>query len=118
MNYLTTSQFKEIVFDIGNENEPKKEWGYRGTKPCIILCSASWCSPCRTVTPVLEDLEKDGNFILYKIDVEEEYELSKFFNIRSVPTILFVPVKGQPISHTGAFPKGELKKFIAKYFGE
>ena len=118
MNNLTTVQFKEIIFDISDGKEIKKDWNYNGTKPSIVMFSAPWCSPCRTLTPILEDLEKEGNFNLYKVDTDEEYELSKFFNIRSIPTILFVPVKGQPVSHTGAFPKSELKKFIAKYFGE
>ena len=117
MNYLTTNQFKETIFDIG-DGESKNEWKYKGLKSSIVMFSAQWCSPCRTVTPVLEELEKENNFNLYKVDVDEEYELSKFFNIRSIPTILFVPVNGKPVAHTGAFPKGELKKFISKYFGE
>ena len=117
MNHLTTNQFKETIFDIEDGNE-KKEWKYNGANPSVVMFSASWCMPCRTLTPVLEELEKENNFNLYKVDVDEEYELSKYFNIRSIPTILFVPVKGQPVSHVGAIPKGELKKLIAKYFTE
>ena len=118
MNYLTTTQFKDIIADIENDNEPKKDWKYKGSKPSIVLFSADWCFPCKSVTPILEELERDNIFSLYKVDTDEEYELSKFFNIRSIPTLLFVPVKGEPVAHTGSFPKSELKKFITKYFGE
>jgi len=117
MKYLTTNQFKQNIFDFGN-TENKTEWDYTGENPAIVLFSANWCAPCKTVTPVLEDLENEGSFNLYKVDTEEEYELSEFFNIRSIPTILFVPMKGKPIAHTGAFPKTEIKKFISKYFSE
>lgn len=112
MNHLTTNQFKETIFNIDkNEN-------YIGVKPCIIMFSASWCTPCKTLTPILEELEKDGNFNLYKVDVDEEFELSQYFNIRSIPSILFVPINGKPVMQSGAYPKTELKKMITKYFGE
>ena len=114
MNHLTTKEFKETIYDF----EKDKNFKYLGNQPCIILCSADWCGPCRTIAPVLEDLEKEGNFTLYKVDVDEEYELSELFNIRSIPTILFVPLKGDPTSHTGSLPKSELKKLVVKYFGE
>ena len=85
--------------------------------PIIIDFSAdSWCGPCRILSPILEDLsnEYDNKIDFYKVDVDEEYDLSKFFNIRSIPSILFIPVKGQPIMHMGAFPKSEIKKLIIK----
>lgn len=118
MNFLTTKQFRETIFDFDKSKGWKDNLKYNGNKSCIILFSAAWCGPCKIVTPILEELEKEHNFNLYKIDVDEEYELSEYFNIRSIPTILFVPLKGQPITHMGSFPKPELKKFIIKYFGE
>jgi len=116
MNHLTTKEFKEVISDI--DIDLKKDWKYKGTKPSVIMFSANWCKPCQMVTPVMEELEREGNFNLYKVDTDEEYELSKFFNIRSIPTLVFVPIKGQPVAHTGAFPKSELKKFISKYFAD
>lgn len=116
MKYLTTKEFEEVISDINIDL--KKDWKYKGSEPSIIMFSANWCKPCQTVTPILEDLERENNFSLYKVDTDEEYELSKFFNIRSIPTILFVPIKGEPVAHTGAYPKNELKKLITKYFGE
>jgi thioredoxin len=113
MKKITTQDFKEIIYDF----EKNKDFKFKGNKPAIIDFYAEWCGPCKMIAPVLEELEKDGSFNLYKVDTDEEYELSKHFNIRSIPTILFVPVEGKPVSHTGSFPKSELKKFISKYFG-
>lgn len=117
MKLLTTDEFRKTIFDF----DKSKEWRdmiYKGNKPCILLMSAAWCGPCKIVTPVLEELEKEHNFNLYKIDVDEEYEISEYFNIRSIPTIIFIPLRGQISSHLGALPKSELKKLIIKYFGE
>lgn len=114
MKKITTDDFKEMIYDFDKE----KDFKNKETKPIVIDFYADWCGPCKVVAPILEELEKELNFNLYKVDVDEEYELSKFFNVRSIPTILFVPKKGQPVAHTGAFPKNELKKFISKYFSE
>ena len=115
MNYLTTKEFKEVIADFDDNNKDLK---LKIKKNSLVMFTASWCNPCKAVAPVLEELEREGNFNLYKVDTDEEYELSKFFNIRSIPTIVFVPIKGQLVSHTGAFPKSELKKFITKYFAD
>lgn len=114
MKKITTKDFKETIYDF----EKEKDFNFKGNKPAIIDFYAEWCGPCKMIAPILEELEKEGNFNLYKVDTDEEFELSQKFNIRSIPTILFVPVNGKPIAHTGAFPKSELKKFISKYFGE
>jgi len=118
MNFITTKEFREKIFDFDKSKEWKDTLKNNGNKPVIVLCSAVWCGPCKMVTPVLEELEREGNFTLYKVDVDEEYEISEFFNVRSIPTIIFIPLKGQPVAHMGSFPKNELKKLINKYFGE
>ncbi len=114
MKKITTNDFKETIYDF----EKEKNFTNKGNKPAIIDFYAEWCGPCKVIAPILEELERENNFSLYKVDTDEEYELSKHFNIRSIPTILFVPVKGEPVAHTGAYPKNELKKLITKYFGE
>lgn len=114
MKKITTKDFKEMIYDF----EKDKDFKSKDNKPVIIDFYAEWCGPCKIIDPILEELEKENNFNLYKVDTDEEYELSKFFNIRSIPTMLFIPVKGEPVAHTGAFPKNEIKKFIAKYFNE
>lgn len=113
MKKITTKDFKEIIYDFEKVNYLNS----KSNKPVIIDFYAEWCNPCKIIASVLDELERENdNFNLYKVDTEEEYELSKHFNIRSVPTIIFVPLKGEPKIHAGAYPKSELKKLINKYF--
>jgi len=90
------------------------EWKYLGDKPAIIDFYADWCGPCRMVAPVLEELAKEyaDKIYIYKVDTEKEQELAGLFQIQSIPSILFIPMKGQPQMAMGALPKGDLKKAI------
>lgn len=103
MEYLTKESFKEKVFDYENE----KEWKYKGSLPCIIDFYADWCGPCKMVAPIMEELstEYDGKVEIYKVDTEAEQELAAVFGIRSIPSILFVPVNDKPQMAAGALPK-------------
>lgn len=109
---LTTEKFKEDVFDYTKE----KEWTYYGNKPAIIDFYADWCGPCKMVAPIFEELSEEykDNLIIYKVNTETELELSSAFGIRSIPTILFIPVEGQPMMQAGALPKHVLKEVIDK----
>lgn len=110
---LTTEDFKNKVFNY----ETDKDWNYKGTLPAIIDFYADWCGPCRMVAPVLEELAKEyeGKINIYKVDTEAEPELSAVFGIRSIPTFLFIPAKGQPAMQPGAFPKQVFKQIIDEY---
>ena len=107
---LTTQDFKDKVFNY----ETEQEWKYQGTVPAIIDFYADWCGPCKVVAPVLEELsdEYEGQLVIYKVDTEVEMELAAVFGIQSIPTFLFIPVKGQPMMQPGAFPKKVFKQVI------
>jgi len=109
--HLTKAEFLSKV--VNYEKNPT-EWKYLGDKPCIIDFYASWCGPCKTIAPILEDLAKeyDGQIYIYKINTEEEQELAAAFGIRSIPTILFCPMKGDPQMAQGALPKETFKEAI------
>ena len=108
---LTKEEFLNKVMDY--ESNPT-EWKYKGDKPAIIDFYASWCGPCKMLAPVLEELAKeyDGQIYIYKVNTETEEELSQAFGIRSIPTMLFVPMNGQPMMTQGALPKAEINKII------
>ena len=108
---LTKADFLKKVADY--EKNPT-EWKYLGDKPALIDFYASWCGPCKALAPVLEELaaEYGDQIHIYKIDTEAEQELAAAFGIRSIPTLLFVPMEGQPRMAQGALPKATLKKAI------
>lgn len=110
MEKLTTLEFKENIFDYKNE----KTWKFLGDKPTIVSFSTSWCGPCKQLTPILDQLSKeyDGQINIYKVDIEEESELSEAFQIKSIPTILFIPMESEPEKSVGFMPKDKLIKVI------
>ena len=110
--HLNMETFKTKVFDF----EKNQEWKFEGDIPCIIDFWAPWCGPCRMVGPVLDELSKEyeGKIHVYKINTDEEQELGAMFGIRSIPSILFVPVEGQPKMAVGALPKNNLVEIIEK----
>ena len=109
--HLTKAEF---LTKVANYEANPTEWEYLGDKPCIIDFYASWCGPCKTIAPILEDLAKeyDGQIYIYKIDTEKEQELAAAFGIRSIPTILFCPVGENPQMAQGAMPKDAFKQAI------
>ena len=112
MIQLTTAKFKEDIFDY----TVNKEWNYKGEIHCVIDFYADWCGPCKVVGPILDELadEYEGKVNIYRVNTEQEQELSAAFGIRSIPSILFVPNDKQPMMQAGALPKASLKEIIEK----
>lgn len=107
---ITKSEFTKKVADL----EKNKNWKFLGNKPTIIDFYATWCGPCKRLSPIMEQLAKEynGKVQFYKVDVDKERELATMFGIQSIPSILFIPKRGKPIMAQGALPKAELKKTI------
>jgi thioredoxin 1 len=108
VEHLTKETFKNKVFDY----EKNSDWKFEGKKPAIIDFYADWCGPCKMVAPILEELSKeyDGKLNVYKVNTEEERELAGIFGIQSIPSLLFVPIEGQPQMAMGALPKETFKQ--------
>ncbi|MEI7663389.1 MAG: thioredoxin domain-containing protein [Bacteroidota bacterium] len=107
---LTKQAFIEKVFNF----DLNEEWKFEGELPCMIDFYADSCGPCKMVAPILEDLavEYSGKINIYKIDTEAEQELAGAFGIRSIPSMLFVPMNEQPQMSVGALPKDSLIQAI------
>lgn len=112
---LTTETFKEKVFDYKNE----KKWKYKGKIPGIIDFYADWCAPCKMVAPIIEELSNDyeGKLNVWKVDTDAQAEIAREFNIQSIPSVLFIPLIGEPKMLTGALPKATFQKLIKEELG-
>ena len=115
IEFLTSETFKEKVFNF----EQNKEWKFEGDLPCIIDFYADWCQPCKMVAPILEELatEFKDKVDIYKVNTEEQQELSAMFGIQSIPSLLFVPKEGQPQMAQGALPKESFKQAFKDVLG-
>jgi thioredoxin len=111
VEHLTKAEF---LTKVANYEKDNQTWNYLGDKPAIVDFYATWCGPCKSVSPILEELaqEYDGKIYIYKIDVDKEEELAAAFGVRSVPTLLFIPLKGDPQIAQGAMPKSAFKEAI------
>ncbi len=109
--HLTKTEFLEKVY---NYEASPQVWKYEGTKPAIVDFYATWCGPCKALGPVLEELAEEygDKLVIYKVDVDKERELAGAFGIRSVPTLLFIPLGGDPSMSPGAPSKAQLKEVI------
>lgn len=108
---LTTDEFKKCIMDF--EKNPSS-WVYKGQRPAIIDFYADWCGPCKAMAPVFKELAQkyDGKVDFYKVNVDDEKELAALFGIRSIPSLLFIPMEGKPLMHLGAVGIAELENAI------
>jgi thioredoxin 1 len=115
MEKLDKKTFTEKIFDF----EKKKEWEYQGELPAIVDFYADWCGPCKMVAPILEKLaaEYEGKVSIYKVDTDKEQELAGAFGIQTIPSLLFVPKKGEPQMARGALSREAFDKEIAEILG-
>lgn len=107
---MNKDMFIKNVFDYTKQ----KEWKYAGAKPIIIDFYADWCGPCRRVAPIMKELasEYKDQITVYKVDTDKEKELAGAMGIQSLPTIVFIPVEGQPQVIMGAADKATFKKAV------
>ena len=114
-NMKTTAMTKaDFLKKVADYEKNPEEWIYLGDKPAIIDFYASWCGPCKMVAPILEELaaEYDGQIYVYKVNTEQEQELAALFNIRSIPSFLFIPMNDKPQMAMGAMSKSSFKEAI------
>lgn len=83
--------------------------------PVIVDLWATWCGPCKQLSPVLERLAEaaNGAWILAKIDVDANPRIAQAFGVQSIPMVVAV-VGGQPVdAFNGALPEPQIRDWIA-----
>ena len=109
---LSSKEFKAQVYDIS-----QKDPAYLGSRPAIVDFYASWCGPCRAISPILDELAKEygDKIVIYKVDVDASGDIAQAFGIRSIPAVMYIPLKGEPAMTLGARDKAKFEKEIAAY---
>lgn len=91
---------------------------YIGDKPAIIDFYASWCGPCKKLSPIMEKLSKkyEGKVNFYKIDVDKSSDLANTLNIKAIPTLIFLKDSlSSVIIMEGFMSETELEYNISSY---
>jgi thioredoxin len=101
--HISEDEFCKYVFDF----KKGKTWKYKGDKPCIVDFYADWCGPCKRIGPFIEEVAKvnKGKLYVFKVNTDNAQALARFFNINSIPDVMFCPMKGSPEHLIGAYDK-------------
>jgi putative thioredoxin len=99
---VTDADFEQVVIE-GSK-----------TRPVVVDLWASWCGPCRTLGPILETIakERDGAFLLAKLDVDANPMVAGTLGVQSIPTVVAFR-DGEPVTgFVGSYPQDEVNRFV------
>ena len=99
VEHITKANFEELVKN--------------SEKPVLLDFWATWCGPCRMVAPVVEEIAAERpDYLVGKINVDEEMELARKFRIVSIPTIIVLENGEKIASSLGYKPKADILKLL------
>ena len=88
----------------------------KSSLPVVVDFWAPWCSPCKMIAPVLEQIaaEQDGRLVVAKVNTDEDAQWAMHYGVQGIPTLLFM-FNGEVIDRqTGALPAGALRTRVEK----
>ena len=106
---INQQEFRELIADWS-----ARDWVMVSERPAVIDFYADWCQPCKRLEPILRQVAQhyEGTVDFYRINVDDNPEISDVFQIRSVPYLLICPLKGEPKSVIGVYPQREFIRVI------
>ena len=109
---LSEAAYKENIEDFTTD-----EWKYLGEVPAIVDFYADWCGPCRQLAPLIDEIasEYSGKIKVYKVNVDNAGSLARSYGIRSIPSVLFIPLSGEPRMKVGLMPKSDFKTLVEDF---
>ncbi|GHJ85508.1 hypothetical protein NliqN6_1910 [Naganishia liquefaciens] len=83
-----------------------------GSGIVLVDFYATWCNPCKMLTPILKKVAEQKNVDLVTVDVDENSEIAAKYQIRAMPTVIAFKDGKQVNQFMGALPEPHVKKFV------
>ena len=84
-------------------------------QPCVLIYfSTSWCAPCKTMAPIVDEVSTDyaGQLNTIKINVDEQMQLAKQFDVKGVPTLVLLEKSGSKSRLIGGVTATQIRQWL------